>query len=79
LLFYELFDQPKYFAWICVSSDLEFGVYQLIVDGDLVTASIGWEECNALDLRLDVIKQFIYQAHGPVVVVSDRAIGDGNF
>lgn len=62
-----------------MSSGLEFGVYQLIVDGDLATASIGWDECNALDLCLDLIKHLICQAHGPVGVVSDCAIGDGNF
>ena len=62
-----------------MSSGLEFGVYQLIVDGDLVTASIRRGECNPLDLRLEVFEQFICQAHGPVGVVSDSAIDDGDF
>ena len=60
-------------------SGLEFGVYQLIVHGDLVPASIGRDECNTLNLRLEVFEQFVRQAHGSVGVVSDCAIEDGNF
>jgi len=60
-------------------TSLKFGVYQFIVHGDLVPASFGRDECNTLNFRLDVLEQFVCQAYGPVSVVSDCAIDDGNF
>jgi hypothetical protein len=60
-------------------SGLEFGIYQRTVHADLVPASLGRDECNALNLRLIVFEQFVCQAHGPVGVMSDCAIDNGNF
>jgi len=60
-------------------SGLEFGVYQLIVHGDFVSASLGRDECDTLNLRLKAFEQFVCQAHGPVGEMSDSAINDGNF
>ena len=60
-------------------SGLEFGVYQCIVHRNLIPASLGRDKRNALDLRLKVFEELIRQAHGPIGVVSDGAINDGNF
>jgi hypothetical protein len=60
-------------------SGLEFGVYQLIVRGDLESASLGRDECDTLNLRFKAFKQFVCQAHGPVGIMSDSAINDRNF
>lgn len=62
-----------------MSSGLEFGVYQLIVHSDLVPAPLRRDEHNILDLRLEILKQFLCQVHGPVGEVSDSAINDGYF
>jgi len=62
-----------------VPSCLEFGVNQLIVHGDLVSASLGRDESNTLNFRLEVIEQFVCQAHGLVGEVSDCAIDNGYF
>jgi len=60
-------------------SGLKFGVYQRIVYSNLKPTTLGGDECNALDVRLVIIEQFVCQAHGPVGVVSDYAVFDGNF
>ena len=61
-----------------MSSGLEFGVYQFIIHGDFVPASLRWDECNTLDLWLEISEQLVCQAHGPVGVVSNRTIDNGN-
>jgi len=37
-------------------SGLEFGVYQLLIHGNLKAASLGRDECNTLNFRLEAIK-----------------------
>ena len=71
--------QPQHFTRVCMTSGLEFGVEQRIIDRHLVPASIGRDEGNAFDLRFELIKQILCQAHGPVGIVSNRAIGNANF
>ena len=61
-----------------MTAGLEFGINELVVDGDLVPASLGGEERDGLDLRFEVLEQVICQAHGPVGVVSDCTICDGD-
>lgn len=55
---------------------LEFGKNKLPVYADLVTASIGWNKRYAFNLRFKISEQIIYQAHGPVGIVSNRTIND---
>lgn len=57
----------------------EFGVYQLPVYTDFVTASIGWDESHAFNFRFKILEQIVCQAHGPGSVMSDLAINDLNF
>ena len=58
---------------------LEFGVDQLVVYADLKPASLGGNESHALDLWFEILEQIIYQAHGPVSVVSNCAVIDPDF
>ncbi len=60
-------------------SSLKFGVDQGIVHNDLKLAAIGRNQGNALNLWLDAVEYFVCQAHGPISVVSDLAIDDGDF
>jgi hypothetical protein len=62
-----------------MTSGLKLGVYQLIVDGDFVPASLGRNESNTFNFRLNIIKKLVCQAYSPVGVVSDCAVDDGNF
>jgi len=77
LAFGEFTNQLENLTWFSMATCLEFGVNQCIVYCYLVTASLGRDEGNALDLRLDAIKQFICQAYSPVSKVSDGTVGDG--
>jgi len=61
-----------------VTPGLELGVYQLIIYSDLIPASLGWDESNTLDFLLDIFEKFVCQANGPLGVVSDSAVEDGN-
>lgn len=58
---------------------LEFGVYQRIIYLDLEPAAVRGDQCHRFDLRFEVFDQFFYQAHGPVCVVSNSAVGDLDF
>ena len=58
---------------------LELGIDQLVVHTDFKPASQGRYESNILDLRFEILEQFGYQAHGPVGVVSNRAVLDADF
>src|SRR3990172_8671585 len=40
------------------------------------TATIGRHQVNALDLRLEIMQQFLQQANGPVGIVSNCTVGD---
>jgi hypothetical protein len=61
-----------------VTTGLEFGVDQAIIHADLEAASQGRDEEDALDLRFEIFEQIVYQAHGPVGVVSNRAVFDAD-
>jgi hypothetical protein len=61
-----------------VTSGLEFGVYQFIIHADFVPASLGRNESDTLDFRLDIFEKLVCQAYGPVGVVSNCAVDDGN-
>jgi hypothetical protein len=60
-------------------SGLELGINELIIHADLVSASLRWDEHDTLNILLKGLEQFICQANGPVSVMSDCAINDGNF
>jgi hypothetical protein len=79
LLFYELLYQPDHLAGFGVTPGLELGINQSVVDTDFVPASIGGDESHALDFRFEVFEQIACQAHGPVGVMSDRAVDDLDF
>lgn len=62
-----------------MTSCLELGIQQGIIDGDLETASIGRNEGDALNLRFEVVQKLICQAHGPVGKVSNCAVSDRDY
>lgn len=72
----QIFYQPDDLARFGVPPGLEFGIYQRIVHLDLEPASGRWNECQALDLRLELREQVFCQDNCPVSVVSDGAVGD---
>ncbi len=59
-----------------MSPQLQFGEDDLIVRGNFKAASQARNESETLDLWFEVFQQFRCQAHGPVSVVSNRAIFD---
>jgi len=59
-----------------VPSGLEFGVDQRIIRLHFEPASIRWDKDYPFDFRLEILEQFICQAHGPVSVVSNSTIID---
>jgi hypothetical protein len=72
------FHQPDDFTRFGVPAGLEFGVYQFIVDGDLVPPAVGWDQGDRFNFRLEALEQVTGQAHGPVGVVSDRTVSNGD-
>lgn len=62
-----------------MTSCLKFGVDQLPVYADFETASAGWNESYAFNLRFKILEQIACQAHGLVGVVSNRAVNDLDF
>jgi hypothetical protein len=78
-LFGDFFDQPDNFIRLGVTPGLEFGKNKLPVYADLVTASTGWYQRYAFNLRFKNFEQIICQAHGPVGIVSNRTINDLDF
>ena len=78
-LFGDFFDQPDHFTRFGVTPGLEFGKNKLPVYADLVTASTGRNQRYAFNLRFKIFEQIICQAHGPVGIVSNRAINDLDF
>jgi hypothetical protein len=59
-----------------VPAGLELGVEQLPVNADFVASSAGWNQRDAFNLRFKTFQQFVYQAHGPIVIASDSAVDD---
>lgn len=59
-----------------MTSGLEFGIQQGIVDGNLEPASIGRDEGDTCDLRLEVVQKVICQAYSPVGEVSNCTVND---
>jgi hypothetical protein len=55
---------------------LKLGVQEPVVHGYLKTASVGWDQRNVLYQMLELLEEFVCQAHGPVCVVSDRAVNN---
>jgi len=54
----------------------QLGEDQAAIRRHLESTSVGGYEADGLNHMLELIKQFPCQAHGPVSVVSDRAIYD---
>ncbi len=61
-----------------MTTQLQFGEEHLVVHTDFKAASHARDEGDALDLRFEILQQFSHQAHGPVSVVSNRAVFDPN-
>jgi hypothetical protein len=55
---------------------LEFGINELPVYADFVTASVRRNKSYALNLGFKILEKFINQAHGPVGIVSNRTVND---
>ena len=55
---------------------LEFGIDQFVVHTDFELASVRRDQGQVFDIVLEVLKQVVRQAHGPVGVVSYSAIDD---
>jgi len=54
----------------------QLGKEQAAVHLHFKTATIGRHQVNALDLRLEIMQQFLQQANGPVGIVSNCTVGD---
>ena len=74
LLFNGLPDQSKDFARLRMASGLELGIDQGIVNRDFVASPFRREKGDRFDLRLEILKEFVGQAHGSVGIVSDRTV-----
>jgi hypothetical protein len=48
-------NQACHFARFGVAAGLQFGIYQLIVNGHLVAPAIGGHQGDGLDLRLEIV------------------------
>lgn len=62
-----------------MATGCKFGIDQFVIDADLIAPAIGRDEADGFDLRLKIVEQLIGQAHGPIGVVSDRAVNDLDF
>jgi hypothetical protein len=76
LFLFKFLDQPDDFARVGMTPGLEFGVDQLPVYADFVTASVGRNESHAFNLWFKILEQIVCQAHGPVGIVSNRTVND---
>jgi hypothetical protein len=74
LFFNQLADQAHHLARFGMTPKLFLREDQLPVHADLELASIRGKEYQGLDIRLELFEQIVYQANGPVGVMSNRAI-----
>ena len=74
--FHHLVDQADDLAGLRMPVGLQLGVHQPIVDGHFKATAIRRNERDPLDQVLEMLEQLTCQAHGPVGVVSDRAVDD---
>jgi len=58
---------------------LEFGIDQRSIHADLEAASVRGNEGYRLNDMLKLLEQVLFQAHGPVGVVSNCTVGDFDF
>ena len=66
--------QTGYFPWFSVAVCLQLRVDQIPVDGDLKTASIGRNQRERFDLKLEFPHQFGCQTDSTICIVSNRTI-----
>jgi hypothetical protein len=59
-----------------MTTGLEFGKDYLPIHADLKTASIGWNYGYAIDPLFKMVQQGLYQAHGPVAIVSHFTVNN---
>ena len=52
----EVLDQSDDLAGFCMASRLEFGIHQLPVHTDFVTASVGWYKRDAFYFRFEILE-----------------------
>ena len=55
---------------------LEFGKDEIAVHRDLKPALVRRDQRRRFDQMLEILQQFIRQAHGSIGVMSNRAVGD---
>ena len=79
LSLFDFLNQTADFALFRVALGLELGIDQLAVDLDLEPAFRGGHQCEGLDLGFKFLEQFGHQTGGPWGVVSDCAVGNGDF
>ncbi len=79
MIFDHFMDKTQHLAGLGMTLGLQFRVDQFPVHADLEAASVRGNEGYTFDLRLIILEQVTCQAHGPVGVVSNRAIDDFNF
>ena len=72
-------NKTQHLACFGMTFGLDFGIDQLSVHADLEAATVRRNEGYAFDYVLIILEQFACQAHGPVSVMSDRAINDLDF
>ena len=68
--------QPQHFSWLGMTVRGQFRIQQLSIDSHFELPAIRRDQFDLFDQMLIVLEQFIYQAHGPTGVVSDRAVND---
>jgi hypothetical protein len=72
----EFLDQPNDFTGFGVAAGVKLGKDQPVIYADLVTATARGHKRDTFNLRLEIYEQILHQAHGPVGIVSNRAIND---
>jgi hypothetical protein len=68
--------QPDHFTRFGVTVGLELGINQTVIYLDLELATVRRDQGQVPDIILELLKQFVCQAHGPVGVMSNRAVDD---
>ena len=62
-----------------MAAGFKFRIDQFVVDADLIASAVGRNQADGFDLRLKMLEQLSGQAHGPIGVVSDRAVNNLDF
>jgi hypothetical protein len=79
LLTDQILHQPQHFSRLGVAMQLQLRIDQLSIDRHLKATAIRRHERDRLDQMLIILEQLLCQAHGPIGVMSNRAVNNFNF